>query len=93
MQMTTTYEDGSVFDERMKQNKFLFLKSRNTLLGKNKEEILHILGEAFNDWRSNVWMYRVSHSKNLFGNNYAYIFFNNEGFVKEVSLRNRLLRI
>ena len=47
------------------------------LTGLTKEEILQKLGFCFNDYISNVWMYRLDEKKCIFCKKYLYMYFEN----------------
>ena len=52
------------------------------LIGKSKADILELFGFCFNDYISNIWMFRISTKNHLFCNKYLYLFFENDIVLK-----------
>ena len=48
------------------------------LTGQTKEEIFEQLGFCFNDYISDVWMYRLDTKNCIFCKKYLYLFFEND---------------
>lgn len=50
----------------------------NILRGLTKVQVAQMLGQAFNDFNADVWMYAIKHNSAFFGKKYIYLFFSNQ---------------
>ena len=55
-----------------------YVENLHKLLGLNKKDVCFILGDAFNDKFSDVWMYRLQHKGIIQNKKYLYLYFENE---------------
>lgn len=56
------------------------------LKGLSKNDIIKQLGDGYNDFFNDIWMYRVNEKNCFLCKKYIYIYFQN-GFVKRVEYR------